>query len=417
MRAKEKKLFRVAVIMPPGNKPHQDRIRGILRYAATRPEWDLFLFGTHIDSAALDDLSGWHADGIITVPEFFNTKTLKDALRARAYAIANGRNIHPPTGCENFGAIVCDNFEVGRCAARFLLQKHHKNFAYIGMPRPQTWSEDRMTGFRDELARNGFSCAVFTSPVKHGWASEEKSLAKFLVSLPKPCGILAAVDSRAKHVLDVCRLIGIAVPEQISVLGVDNEEMTCEWTQPTLSSILPEFEESGFRLAKMLDSLMRGKTVRPRVQTYGITGIVERRSTLDLSGSARLVSQAREYIRTNAASDISVEDISKAAGCSARILQRHFRKTLDKTPVDELCERRLELVCEKLRQTDTPIDRIGEFCGFNSNSYLKAAFKRHFGCTMSDWREKFLKGQPRTRARRPSSIPSKVQNDPASPES
>lgn len=390
MRKEEKHVFRVAVIVPPGSKPHQDRIRGILRYAATRPDWDLFLFGTHNDSAALDDLSDWHADGIITVPEFLTAQTLKGALRARAYAVANGRNLHPPTGCENFGAIVCDNFEVGRRAARFLLQKHLKNFAYIGMPRTQVWSEDRMVGFRDELAGNGFKCAIFTSPSKQGWASEEKCLAEFLLSLPKPCGILAAVDSRAKHVLDVCRLIGIDVPEQISVLGVDNEEMTCEWTQPTLSSVLPEFEESGFRLARMLDSLMRGENVHPRIQTYGITGIVERRSTLDLAGSARIISLARDYIRANAASALSVEDIALAAGCSVRILQRHFRKVMNKTPVDELCERRLDLVCDKLRQSDTPIDRIGEFCGFKSNSYLKAAFKRRFGCSMSEWREKSL---------------------------
>lgn len=408
MRQKPKRIFRVAVIIPAGNKPHQDRIKGILRYAATRPDWDLFLFGTHSDSTALDDLSDWHADGIITVPEFFNDRMMKGALRARAYAIANGRDIQPPHGCENFGAIVCDNFAVGRTGARFLLQKHHRNFAYIGMPKSQTWSQDRMVGFRDELAAQGFGCSVFSSSSGRGWASEEKALAEFLTVLPKPCGILAAVDSRAKHVLDVCRLIGISVPEQISVLGVDNEEMTCEWTQPSLSSILPEFEESGFRLAKMLDTLMRGHAVRPRKQTYGITGIIERRSTLDLSGSARLISRAREYIRTHAASGLSVEDIARAAGCSARILQRHFRNVLGKTPIEELRDRRLDLVCEKLQNSETPIDAIGEFCGFNAVSYLKAAFKERFGYSMSDWRK---------RARRPSSSPNKVQKDPARPDS
>lgn len=383
-----RKVFHVAVIIPRGTKPYQEWISGILRYAATHPEWDLFIFGAHSDNEVIDDLSGWHTDGIITVPELFTANTMKGALSARAYAIANGRDIIPPRGCENFGAIICDNFAVGRVVAQFFMKKRHRHFAFVGMPTAQTWSADRKAGFVHELGKNGFSCSVFSNPDGSGWASEERRLAAFLQSLPKPCAILTAVDSRAKHILDVCRLIGINVPKQIQVLGVDNEEMICEWTQPSLSSIQLDFESAGYRLAEMLDSLMRNKEVSPRIQTYGIRGIVERLSTMDLSGSARIVSLAREFIRRNSASDVTIGDIAKAAGCSERLLQRHFRHIAGKTPVEELCEHRLERVCAMLNATMTPIDRIGELCGFASNSYLKATFKRHFGCSMSDWRKR-----------------------------
>lgn len=405
VRTRSKKESRVAVVIPRGTKPYQERISGILRYATTHPEWDLFIFGSHSDSEALDDLSGWHADGIITVPELFNAEVMTGSLRARAYVVSNGRNLRPPRGCANFGAIICDNFAVGRAGAQFFLQKHHEHFAFVGMPKAQTWSEDRKVGFVKELKANGFGCAVFNNPDGGGWANEEHQLAAFLKSLPKPCAIFAAVDSRAKHVLDICRLIGLDVPRQIQVLGVDNEDMVCEWTQPSLSSIQLEFEESGYRLAEMLDSLMRGKKVTPRIQTYGIRGIVERLSTLDIQGAARIISLARDFIRKNSACEMSVSDIAKAAGCSTRLLQRHFQRT-GTTPIEELCTQRLKRVCTLLKTTKTPIDRIGELCGFSSNTYLKAAFKRHFGCSMSAWR-----------ARRPSSSPSKLQNAPANPDS
>lgn len=377
-----KAIFRVAIIIPQESKPNQERISGIFRYAATRPDWDVYLFGTHRDNLILDNITNWHADGIITTPELMRSHS----FQAKAYAIANGRDFTPPPGCSNFGSIICDNLEIGRVGARFLMQKHLKNFAYVGMPIPQTWSQDRETGFRSELRKNGYGCAVFNARHSEGWASEEDHLARFINGLPKPCGILAAVDSRAKHVLDVCRLTGIKVPEQISVIGVDNEDMTCEWTQPSLTSILPEFELSGYRLAEMLDSLMHHRKVVPRVQRYGIVGIIERRSTLDLNGSARILARAREYMRLNAASPLSLQSIAAAAGCSVRMLQRHFREISGRTPIDELREMRLNLVAKMLTHSETPVNRIGEFCGFGSTSYLMAAFKQHYGCSMSAWR-------------------------------
>ena len=119
---------------------------------------------------------------------------------------------------------------------------------------------------------------------------------------------------------------------------------------------------------------------------YGVTGIVERLSTLDVTGAARIVTLAREYIRKNAKAPIKLADIAAAVGCSSRILQRRFHEVLGKTPIDELRERRLEHVCEMLIKTTTPINLIGGFCGFNSNSNLKDAFRTAYGMSLSDYR-------------------------------
>jgi len=122
------------------------------------------------------------------------------------------------------------------------------------------------------------------------------------------------------------------------------------------------------------------------IEKYGITGIVERQSTTDLSGSVRLVTIAQEFIRIHATADISLADIASACGCSERVLQAKFKKALGSSPVEQLIERRLTLAADILRQTETPVDRIGEFCGFKTLSNLKAAFKKKYGCTMSEWR-------------------------------
>jgi LacI family transcriptional regulator len=254
------------------------------------------------------------------------------------------------------------------------------------MPEELAWVDERLEGFRDKLARHGFKCAVYHASDKAGWRAEERTLMRFLRALPKPCGLLAAIDSRAKHVIDICERIGITVPQQISVLGTDNDEMFCEWSRPSISSIQPEFEISGYRLAKLLDSLIHSAPRQPVILRYGVTGIVERLSTLDLTGSARIVALAREYIRKNAKAPIKLSNIAAAAGCSPRVLQRRFLEVTGKTPIEELRHHRLNHVCEMLAKTTTPIDLVGGFCGFSSNSNLKTAFKDRYGMSLSAYR-------------------------------
>ncbi len=380
---------RVAIMIPIDSKAGRERVSGILRYFESHPHLEAVITGDHVANRRLADLTGVKFDGLITTPEYLAQTELIRRISAPAIVIANGRNLDPPPGCRRFGAVVCDNEGIGRCGAEFFLKKNFTSFAFVGMPETQAWVDERLAGFNDTIVQNGFRCAIYHPPAETGWKAEELTLKRFLLGLAKPCGLLAAIDSRAKHVIDICANIGIAVPQQISVLGVDNDEMFCEWGRPALSSIQPEFELSGYRLAELLDTLMHEPPKPPVILRYGVTGIVERLSTLDLTGSARIVTLAREYIRKNAKAPIKLTDIAAAAGCSPRILQRRFQEVLDKTPIDELRERRLEHVCEMLSKTTTPIDLVGGFCGFNSNSNLKAAFKARYGMSLSAYRASF----------------------------
>lgn len=204
--------------------------------------------------------------------------------------------------------------------------------------------------------------------------------------LPKPCALFATVDHRAKHVLDIAAEIGVKVPDELAVIGVDNDDMICEFTSPSLTSINLDFEQNGFLAAKALEKLMRGDENVADSLSFGVLGIVERLSTSDQSGTARIVSRAREFIRLNAASDISVDDVARVVGCSPRLLQQRFHDILGHSPIAEVRNARLDLAAKLLRGTQTPIDRIGDLCGFKTLSNFKAAFKSRFGMSMSAYR-------------------------------
>lgn len=359
---------------------------GIFRYIESHPHLEAIATGDHVADCRLSDLTGIRFDGLMTTPQYLAQTELIRRIRAPAIVVANGRNLVPPPECRRFGAVVCDNKGIGRCGAEFFLKKNFTFFAFVGMSEAQAWADERLKGFRETIEEKGFECAVYNPPSETGWKAEERTLKRFLMKLPKPCGLLTAFDSRARHVIDICARNGISVPQQISVLGVDNDELFCEWCRPPISSIQPEFEMSGYRLAELLDSIMHGTPRQPIILRYGVTGIVERLSTIDITGSARIVALAREYIRKNAKAPIRLSDIAAAAGCSPRVLQRRFSEVTCKTPVEELRQRRLEHVCEMLATTTLPIDLVGGFCGFNSNSNLKAAFKNRYGMSLSAYR-------------------------------
>jgi len=258
----------------------------------------------------------------------------------------------------------------------------------IGGLQPRHWSNERFDGFAGQLAANGKTVVQYRSGrPRSDWGKEQTNLIRFLRDLSKPCGILAALDERAKQVLNACHMCGISVPEQISVLGVNNEHFICETAIPTLSSIEPELEESGYMAAAALDHLMHGGAI-PNVETYGVKGIVERLSTSDMSGKSRIVSIAEDFIRRNATTPIAPSDIAVACRCSLRLLQRSFAAVLGVSPAQRLRQERLSRVCDMLAKTSTPLELVGGMCGFQNAKHLKTLFKRTYSQTMGEYRLK-----------------------------
>ena len=361
-------------------------IAGIFRFAAVSHRWEVQIVGAHPSNSSLEHFTRWCPDALVIdghCQALSRAALGKIAGRATVFV-----NTPPPKGWRRAHAVITtDDRALAEAAARHLKKKGLDNFAFVGSPQGERWSVARMRLFRAALKDMGFALNVFKDAARPDWSDHEKALADWLRTLPKPCGVWAAFDHRAKQVLDACQSAGLAVPDQVQVLGTDNETYICEQTLPSLSSLMPDFESGGFAAAQFADGVLGGNRPKGRVRLlFRLKGVAERLSTADVNGTARHVALAREFIRKHAVSGIDVPSVAAAIGVSARLLQRDYRAVTGHTVVEDLQTAKLERVRDLLRTTTTPIDAIGPMCDFQSPSHLKTLFKNRFGMTMSAYR-------------------------------
>ena len=396
MRNTTRQKLNVAILLHTDTKPDRDRLRGILRFARSHAEWNVLMLPGHPATASLLQSEHWQPDGIIT-----NDYVIAhDSQLVRQWAAAPNVVLtdasHPSSAflTARQACVDNDNAAIGRLAAEFFVRRNFSHLAYVQTIQQRSWSDARASAFCEAAHAHGCQISVYETPERRfrGWGQEERRLAAWLKSLAKPCGLLAANDFHALHVLRVAALAGIDVPGQLSVLGVDNNDLYCEFSRPDLSSIEPEFEHCGFLAAETLHRMMSGKTPPRGVIRYGNPKLVERNSTFDPSGTARIVTAAKAFITANATRGISVADVAAAVGTSQRTLERRFSAIGAGTVSAELMNVRLKNVCKLLADTSTPIGEIAHQCGFNSNVRLKIAFRNVFGKTMSAFRAGLIGG-------------------------
>lgn len=360
------------------------------------------MFSNHPAAEMPFDPQALLADGIISNDIFIDSLPVRHpATDVRVAVLMNStRTRHPFVPKAKVFTVDLDNAAVAQAAADLFVRHGLQHFAFVGTLLPRYWSDARRNAFVAAVARHGGTVATYAPhPTKAvRWSDEMTRLSAWLTSLPKPCGVFAAVDFMALHVLTACRRAKIAVPEQVSVVGVDNEDILCELAQPALSSIAPDFERAGYRAAETIDAFL-SRQHPPVRQTFGISGVIERRSTIDQSGASRIVSLAMDFIRRNATTPISVSDVASACHISQRGLQMRFETVLGRTPVAAIRDARLDRVRDMLLRTSTSISVICNLCGFQSQSYMKTEFRKKFGMTPSHCRDshrrtKRPKGQP-----------------------
>ena len=389
MTTVDKEPVRILAHLITGQKASRDMTGGILHFAAVHPEVQVQLYGIGALRHTKEEFRTWEPDGVIIGTNDPRTVRTLPNIGCKAAVFVN---VEPPPDTElRCGSVFCDNKAIAEAAAKLFIDKHLTSLAYVNTREMDMWAMERGRAMRDFACLSGCSFSEFDTPrtARRNQRQELTALAEWISTIPKPCGIFAANDARAKDVLDACKKASIAIPEQAMVLGVDNEDFLCSQIQPTLSSIIPDFAHGGYIAAEMLVQLVYGKerTLPPR--TFGVQGIIERISTCDPNGAGRMVSKANEFMRLYAGNrSISVSDVAKAAGASLRLLQMNYKAVTGRTICDTLQSIRLQKVCELLEQTMTPIGTIGELCGFNNEMYLKKLFRSKFGCPMRNWRNK-----------------------------
>lgn len=272
-----------------------------------------------------------------------------------------------------------DDGATARLAAETLLRLRLDDYAAVGTEPGVFWSKLRMRAFREAIESAGCRCHLRTR--------RDRDLGAWLAALPKPCGIFAVTDRRAKEVIERCAEMGIAVPDDVAVVGVDNEELICENTTPSISSILPDFRQAGYRAAEKLDRLMRGDLPEnERESAYGPQTVIRRASTRRLPSRPHKIPAVLEYIRKNACLGIRVPDVIRFAEMPKSTLELNFRRTTSRSIAEEIQRVRLESVCTLLKNTALPIGLVAQRCGYRDNNHLKNLFKRTFSMSMRDYR-------------------------------
>lgn len=378
---------RVLVVLSTVQKACRDKLTGILRYAHLHGPWDIQMLEEHPHIVQLEAFKNWQPDGVIF--DLSAKKTKPDIIAQHIITqqripsvlldgVVSGRQ----------PAVRHDSRLIAETAADHLIQLGLEHFAFIRSVPDVSWSNTRAEAFGARLAAAGHVCHFYTPDHAEDWGLEQQHMRMWLEALPKPCGIMVAHDLRAKQVLDTCLAAGICVPDEIAVVGVDNDLTICENTTPTLSSVLPDFEGGGYLAAGLLADLLQGVRGKPRQLTYGVHGVIQRRSSMYLKQSGQFIVSAMEFIRLNACAGITVPDVADHLRVSRRYAERHFRAALNRSILSEIQARQLERVCTLLRETNQPIGEIGHSCGYDSETYLKTLFKRRFGMTMREYRKR-----------------------------
>ena len=282
----------------------------------------------------------------------------------------------------------------GREAARHLLsQGIYRSFGFVADTSGSTWGRLRGEAFVSEMKANGFSVSSYR--VRHK-RYDLPHLADWISKLQKPAAIFVANDDRALYVLDACHKAMLSIPDDVAVVGVDNDEMLCANSTPSLTSIQPDHDKIGYLAAEQLDVMINGRELKqPEHILVGIKGICVRESTSPVSNSGRLVMRALAFIRENAAQAIKPKDVATHLHISRSLIDLRFRELQNETVGKAIQRYRLEEVCRRLADTNDTIDDIAIACAFAKRSRLNAAFKNQYGCTMTEFR-KARRSRPQT---------------------
>lgn len=364
-------------------------VHGILRYAANHPDWQLEVLTAH-PSEIEESVCIAHPDGIISGFGDEPANPIPIAVRRRTPVVFTCGGTFAKIKAPH-AMFSLDDREIAETAATFLLSKHLRTYGFFGLRHSMIWEVNRRKYFRTAIRQAGFIASVFRMERNLPVSSklERIAVANWLKSLKKPCGIFAVNDRRAKLLLEVCEQEDISVPEQVKVIGVDNDEILCECAHPTLTSIMPDFRRVGYEAAKALDALMQGERV-PKLQAVGIRETVERMSTSDMTGSNHRVSRARDILRRQVFNGgVSVDGLARTIGCSTRLLLKDFQSILGNSVVDEINQLRLAKVKYLLRNTSSDETTIAKTSGFKSPAYLRNLFHKRFGMTMREWRNRW----------------------------
>jgi LacI family transcriptional regulator len=309
-------------------------------------------------------------------------------LQTPVVGVGGGFGWYRPQG--RFPYFVTDSQAIARLAATHLIERGFSRLAYCGLPatRINGWSRIRAAAFQACAGEAGLACHTFTGhygTARH-WRQLQAELSAWIAALPKPIGLMACDDARARHVLEACRGLGVHVPEQVAVIGVDNDETICELTDPPLSSVDQGAHRLGYQAAATLERMMSGRRVARRCRYTLPEHVVSRLSTDVLAMDQADIANAVRFIRQRACEGIQVCDVVAAVGLSRSTLERQFQAVMRRTIHQEIARIRLERVKQLLRGNELTLKQVAARTGFRHLTYFNRIFRLRTGQTPAAYR-------------------------------
>ncbi len=366
---------RVILLIESSRAYGRSLLRGIVKYAKLKGGWSFYNEPRGQDQS-LPRFSSWEVDGAIV-----RLHESEEAYRflEKGIPIVVAREEKEIPGVPN---IVGDNAAVGEMAGKYLLEKGFKHFGYCGFN--SSWSQARLRSFAETVKKSGCEISDYKplkSQGRSSWPNELQRISRWLKDLPKPLAIMACNDDRGRHVIEACKIANVKIPYEAVVLGVDNDELFCELSDPPLSSIARDTEAAGFEAAAVLDRLMSGRKTKCSRIIVHPTHIVARLSSDILAIEDPEVAKALSFIKYHSRQHTQVDEVAEAVAMSRRNLHRRFVKTLGRTVHEEIRRTRVDLVVQMLLETDMTVSQIAYELGCSSEKHIAREFKAIKGVT------------------------------------
>jgi len=381
-------MYKIILLIDISEEYGKNLLTGITKYSKEVGPWLFCKMPLHFR----EDLSmekvvkfakEWEADGIIA--HIYNNSDIEKLKELKIPVIAEDFKER----FTEFPNITGGYFETGEMGAKYFINKGYKNFAFYGF-KDIVWSRERGIGFENHIKKQGGKVHFFeTNKVESQelWYYKPSALSKWLTSLPKPIAIMACDDERASYLAEACKHSNIKIPEEVAVLGVDNDILTCNLSDPPLSSISLDTEQGGYEAAHLMHLMIENPKQKPCDIIVKPITVNTRQSTDICATTDEQIAKALIFIHQNIENNINVTDVLKKVAISRRALEKRFLDVTGSAVYKYICSLRIQKFTDKLLESKKPINEIAFESGFSDNKNLSRLFKQIYGCAPLQYRK------------------------------
>ena len=381
-------MLKILILIDYSSEFSRRLLRGLIQYSKEHGPWIFYRLPSYYKTlygkeGIVEWAKEWEADAIVARWDHEGTNLLKSLNIP--ILLQNYKERSP-----YFSNLTGDYFGTGEMAAQFFIKRRYRNFAFYGN-KGVVWSRERAEGFRSQIEKIGGNYHYFESENLDGeeWGSSHIQLDEWLLSLPKPVGLFACDDNFALRVSQYCKINNIKIPEEIALLGVDNDELICNLSDPPISSIVTDVEKGGYEAGGLIDRMNKGEIKEPFNIIIRPTRFELRKSTEKYDIENEYISQVVSFIEDNFISDINIEELTGLVPLSRRNLEVKFKEEMGTSIYQFIISLRINYFAHLLATTERTLFDLALESGFNDCKNISRIFKRMKGCTPLEYRKKY----------------------------